>query len=128
MIRALVFIATVSIFTACSAVSPYSPDGSRIQHGCANGNVVLPVKVVDVNNKPVFGATVTATNRASHKIQTGTTDGSGVTTAVTEAIGAGDVDITASEGARTSTVVSALVTCGQCDCLIDPAAATLTVQ
>lgn len=105
------------------------PDGGRTLQGCFGGNVVLPVKVVDANNQPVSGATVTATNRAPPgKSLTGITDGNGVTNAVTEAIGAGEVDIKATDGARVSGVFNAQWTCGECDCTANPAAATLQIQ
>ncbi len=128
MTRALIFAAIVSIFSACSGTSAYTADGGHTRQGCSNGTVVMPVKVVDVNSNPVSGATVTATNRATGKSVTGTTSSSGFTTAVTEALGAGDVDVTAKEGTRTSNVFGSYWTCGDCDCIVDPPSATLTVQ
>jgi hypothetical protein len=124
----LICLAALCTLAACSAISPYSADGGHIQEGCTNGHVSMSVKVIDVNHNPVSGATVTATHRQSKKQQTGTTDSAGVTNALNEDIGAGDVDIIATEGNRTSSVAAVLWTCGVCDCLSDPASLTITIQ
>ena len=128
MTRAHLVTAALSTLCACSPMGALLPDGGRANPGCFDAQVVLPVTVVDANNQPVTGATVTATNRGTGKSVTGTTDANGICNAVTEAIGAGDVDLKALDGARMSSAFSVQWTCGACDCIASPASATLHVQ
>lgn len=127
MIRALL-VACVLTLCACSPVSAYSSDGGHTNQGCYDGAKSFTVKVVDANGTAVSGATVKGTNRGSGKVLSGTTDDNGVSNAITEAIGAGDIDVKVTQGNRSSALFSTQVTCGLCDCIVTPATATLPIQ
>src|SRR5690242_13281058 len=86
------------VLAACGS-SAYLPDGGRVLLGCVNTPTVIPVKAVDVNGNPVAFATVTARNTATGAVQTGTTNADGATTAITDALGPGYIDISAQSGA-----------------------------
>jgi hypothetical protein len=128
MNRLVLVAAALCVLCACSPAPAYATDGGRLAQGCYDSTNVLAVKVIDLKGNPITGASVSAINRGSHISVTGTTDGRGVTTAVTESIGAGEIDITAASGSMTSSVFTAQWTCGPCDCVATPSSATLIVQ
>src|SRR4051812_24466782 len=117
MTRALLVAATC-LLCSCFPVPAYVADGGHTNGGCFNGMMrTFSLKVIDSNGNPVPSATVNAINKGSGKTVSGTTDARGISLAVTEDIGAGYVDITATEGARKSDVFTTEWNCGECDCL-----------
>lgn len=83
---------------------------------CTDNLVTLRVEVVDAQGALVDGAVVTATNAGTGHSIIGTTSERGVTTAVNEDIGAGQVRLTAVAGSKTSEPVEVKWTCDECHC------------
>jgi hypothetical protein len=107
----------------------YLPDGGRPLRGCTSSRSVIPVKTVDVNGMPVMGALVTARNQNSGQLQTGNTNGSGDTNAITEELGAGQIEISAQANDLKSTMSFLVqIACDSCECTHIPGSATVILQ
>lgn len=128
MTRVLFIAAALLLISACDPVPGYLADGGHNELGCFNSTNVFAVRVVDAVGNPVSGATVTGFNPSLNQTLTGTTDGAGVSYAVTEAIGAGDVQISAVLDTKHSKLFATQWTCNHCDCIATPNSATLTLQ
>ncbi|MFZ5470062.1 MAG: carboxypeptidase-like regulatory domain-containing protein [Myxococcota bacterium] len=113
---------------ACGPSSNHQADGGRDRLVCTTELVFITVKVLDALGNPVEGATVTGTNPSSQKTSTGTTNGSGVTTAIGEDLGQGTVHVQATMGTKVSDVKDVVFTCGECHCIGEPNAVTLTLS
>jgi hypothetical protein len=104
------------------------PDGGRPVYGCHQQTAKVSVKVVDTGGNSVSGATVTAINVGSGAMGSYTTDGSGVTTGITDSYAPGVVRIQASSSGRQSPDFDVNFTCDTCTCTVSPIAVTLTVE
>src|SRR4051794_8048897 len=101
---------SISRFTWCAALlfavalsacgkEAYLADGGRPRQICDSTFTVVPVKVQDSMGQPIPDAQVIATNSATGKMLTATTGGDGRTTGITEELGNGQIQISASAGA-----------------------------
>ena len=107
----------------------YLPDGGRPRQVCESTLTVIPVHAVDAAGVPIDQATITATNRSSGMVQTGTTNGNGDTAAITDELGRGQIEITAEAGAlKTKTGFLVDIACDSCDCTAMPGSATVVLQ
>jgi hypothetical protein len=113
--------------TGCGAPT-LLPDGGRPRYGCQSQTARISVKVVDTGGNSVSGATVTAINVGSGASGSYTTDGSGVTTGITDSYAPGVVRIQASSSGRTSPDFDVTFNCDTCTCTVTPNTVTLTVQ
>lgn len=117
----------VSVLSAGCGVPSLLPDGGRPRFTCgANSFNALVVTVKESNGALVADATVTGTVGGSSKTQSGTTNANGVTTALNEDLGVGQVTVVATQGGRQSSPGQAMWTCDECDCTVTPKALTLT--
>jgi hypothetical protein len=124
----LTALGTVFVLAGCGTPT-YLPDGGRTQYGCTHSLTVIPVHAQDINGMPVGGATVTARNASTGAMQTGTTNGDGNTAAITDEIGRGQIEITATSGAlATQKAFIVQIACGNCDCTAIPGAASVVLQ
>jgi len=107
----------------------YLPDGGRPLRGCTSSRAVIPVKTVDVNGMPVAGALVTARNQNSGEVQSGNTDGSGDTNAITEDLGSGQIEISAqANDLKSNESFLVQIACDSCQCTHIPGSATVILQ
>jgi hypothetical protein len=114
----------------CGCLSPgYLPDGGRIRQQCSNGPTIIPVTVQDLMGQPVAGAQITAKNTTNGKVLSTSTNGGGVTNQVTDDLGDGQLEISATAGSlATKQPFIVQVACGECDCTAMPSTVTLTLQ
>lgn len=115
------------VLCACGETS-LLPDGGRARLICQGSTTVISVKTVDLAGQPVPAAQVVATNQGNGKVVTGETNGAGISTALTDEIGSGQIEIKATAGALKSQSFVVQVTCGECDCTVMPGSATLILQ
>ena len=123
------FLPVAMLVVACGGAQlPTGPSG-RSRQVCQNTLTAVPVKVVDQLGAPVGDAEVIATNTASGKVVTTRTGGNGIAGDLTDEIGNGYVDITASAGQiKTKRPYTVQVLCGECDCTVMPNNVTLTLE
>jgi hypothetical protein len=120
--------ALLLLAAACSP-GAYLPDGGRPRQVCQNTFTPIAVRTVDLMGVPVPDAQVVARNTSNGKEQTAVTNGNGDTTGITDELGNGQVELTATAGAlRTRQPVIVQLLCGECDCTAMPSSATLTLQ
>lgn len=116
---------------AAAACSPaaYLPDGGRPRQVCQNTFSSIGVKAQDLMGVAIPNAEVIARNASTGVQQTGTTGGDGRTAAITDELGNGQIQITATAGSlKTRQPFIIELTCGECDCTAQPGNATLTLQ
>jgi hypothetical protein len=117
----------LTLLCACG-LPAYLPDGGRPRQVCTNTVTVIPVHAVDAQGMPVPDAAVVAHNTSNGKIVNATTNGGGDTTQLTEDIGTGQIEITATAGAlKTAHPFIVQINCGDCDCTAVPSSAQLTM-
>jgi len=90
--------------------------------------MTLRVEVVDAQGRPVEDATVTATHVDSAVSITGTTNERGVTTAVTQEVGAGTVRVVATAGSKVSPPTLVTWACDGCHCTPEPSTVQLQLN
>ena len=123
------FLLLPLLLLACGSKDAYLPDGGRIRETCFNTGTTIPVTAVDAMGNPVGGANVTARNTTNGKVVTTTTGGNGATNGVTDDLGNGQLEITATNGTiSTKQPFIVNVTCGECDCTATPGYATLKLE
>ncbi len=101
---------------------------NRQGNPCVEDLVTLRVEVVDAQGRPVEDATVTATHVDSAVSVTGTTNERGVTTAVSEEVGAGTVRVVATSGSKVSPATQVTWTCDDCHCTPEPSTIQLQLN
>ncbi|MBK7860132.1 MAG: hypothetical protein IPJ65_16260 [Archangiaceae bacterium] len=128
MVRLFV-VSSLLFAAACNFPGAYLPDGGRTRQECSNGASVIAIKAQDLTGQPIGDAQVVAKNTTNGMEQVATTGGDGRTNQITDALGNGQVELTAKAGAlstRQPYIVQVL--CGDCDCTVMPSSATLTLQ
>src|SRR4051794_17528772 len=121
------YFPAVMLMVACSSPG-YLPDGGRPRQECHNGATVIPVKTQDALGQPIEGAQVTAKNTTNGMSQIGLTNGSGFTNQITDELGNGQVEISATNATlNTKQPYIVQVVCGECDCTAMPGTVTLTL-
>jgi hypothetical protein len=91
-------LAIVLSVVALGCLDPgnFDPDGGRGRVNCDTFSTAWPVRITDLDDKPVVGATVTAVNDAdASKKVTGMTDANGVYRVDGKNLGLGAVTVTA---------------------------------
>lgn len=96
------------------------PGVYRRGNSCEEDLRTLRVEVVTVDGVRVKGATVTATIPSSNRTLTSLTDENGVTTAITELMGPGTMQVWATAGAKVSPPAEVEWRCDDCNCTPEP--------
>jgi hypothetical protein len=117
------------LLAACGGSGNLLPDGGRQRVVCQNNPTSIAVKAQDIMGVPISDADVIAKNGSSGKIQTSRTGGNGFAAGITDDLGNGQIEISATAGSlatRQPFIIQLL--CGDCDCTAMPASATLTLE
>ncbi|MCI0572441.1 MAG: carboxypeptidase-like regulatory domain-containing protein [Myxococcaceae bacterium] len=117
-------LSSVLLLAACGGTVAPDP-GTEEPLDCQAAYGWATVKVEDALGAPVAGATVEAMHVDTRYTQAGTTNAQGVTTAVTQDIGAGTVRVRAFHGTRESDTAQLEFICGECSCTAEPRSITL---
>ncbi|ATB27287.1 carboxypeptidase-like regulatory domain-containing protein [Melittangium boletus] len=95
---------------------------------CTAVLVTLRVQVVNAQGMPVPDATVSATHLETGNTITSVTGDEGITHAVNEELGAGQVRLTARAGSKSSDTAEVAWSCDECHCSPDPESVQLRLN
>lgn len=122
-------ISVALLVVACGGSQLPTGASGRPRQVCQNNPTSIAVKVQDQLGAPVGDAEVIATNTASGMVVTTRTGGNGFAPGITDEIGNGWVDITATAGQiKSKRPFTVQVLCGECDCTVMPNNVTLTLE
>ncbi|MBL8957581.1 MAG: carboxypeptidase regulatory-like domain-containing protein [Myxococcaceae bacterium] len=111
-----------------SPVYEIGPSG-RPRQVCQGAPTPITVQAVDDTGAAIGGAEVLVRNTSSGQELKAVTGGNGFAGGITDDIGNGHVDFTATAGAlSTKRPFTVQVLCGECDCTVMPSSVKLTLE
>ncbi len=122
-------LSVVVLVAACGGPALPVGESGRPRQVCQSNPTSVAVRVQDQLGAPIGDAEVIATNTSSGKVVTTRSGGNGFANGISDDLGNGSIDITASAGQiKTKRPFTVQVLCGECDCTVMPNNVTLTLE